>query len=99
MHGSRAEYRNERGALMVAGLARVFLFATRKSLPLATRAIRETVGHEHIGFPVARGRRPYAKLWIAGVTFDGEPQDPSWGARMVGLKDPDGDNLQFRTVA
>jgi len=28
----------------------------------------------------------------AGVEFDGEA-DQSWGARMVGLKDPDGNNL------
>ena len=35
----------------------------------------------------------YAKLSAAGVKFDGSPQDESWGARMVGLKDPDGNNL------
>jgi hypothetical protein len=29
----------------------------------------------------------------AGVTFGGRPEDQSWGARMVGLKDPDGNNL------
>jgi uncharacterized glyoxalase superfamily protein PhnB len=29
----------------------------------------------------------------AGVPFDGPPEDQSWGARMVGLKDPDGNNL------
>jgi len=35
----------------------------------------------------------YAKLSAARVKFDGAPQDQSWGARMVGLKDPDGNNL------
>ena len=29
----------------------------------------------------------------ARVAFGGPPQDQSWGARMVGLKDPDGNNL------
>jgi catechol 2,3-dioxygenase-like lactoylglutathione lyase family enzyme len=48
---------------------------------------------DHISFAVADVDGIYARLREAGVAFDGEPQDQSWGARMVGLKDPDGDNL------
>jgi len=28
-----------------------------------------------------------------GITFVGEPQDQSWGTRMVSFRDPDGNNL------
>jgi uncharacterized glyoxalase superfamily protein PhnB len=35
----------------------------------------------------------YSALRATGVRFDGSPEDQCWGARMVGLKDPDGNNL------
>src|SRR5262245_65043593 len=50
-------------------------------------------GIDHISFAVADVDGVYAKLSAAGVKFDGAPQDQSWGARMVGLKDPDANNL------
>jgi uncharacterized glyoxalase superfamily protein PhnB len=50
-------------------------------------------GIDHISFTVADVDALYAKLREAGVACDGPPEDQSWGARMLGLKDPDGNNL------
>ena len=97
MLGLREVYRNERGALMSVGSARLFLFATRQmnSPPVGRKLglFENTPGIDHISFAVADVDAIYARLKEAGVEFDGEPQDQSWGARMVGLKDPDGNNL------
>ena len=35
----------------------------------------------------------YEELRVRGIGFDSAPEDQPWGARMVGLKDPDGNNL------
>jgi catechol 2,3-dioxygenase-like lactoylglutathione lyase family enzyme len=95
--GLREEYRNERGVLMATGSARLFLFATRQvNPPVVDRELglfANPPGIDHISFSVADVDAMYARLRKANVTFDGEPQDQSWGARMVGLKDPDGNNL------
>jgi catechol 2,3-dioxygenase-like lactoylglutathione lyase family enzyme len=95
--GLREEYRNERGVLMAAGSARFFLFATRQVDPPAVDRelglFENPPGIDHISFAVADVDGMYERLRQAGVTFDGAPQDQSWGARMVGLKDPDGNNL------
>ena len=37
----------------------------------------------------------YRELSAKGVEFSGEPADQDWGARLVGLKVPDGNNLYF----
>jgi len=50
-------------------------------------------GIDHISFAVTDVDVLYAKLCKAGVVLAGPPEDQSWGARMVGLKDPDGNNL------
>ena len=95
--GLREVYRNERGVLMSAGNARLFLFATRQvnSPPVGRKLglFENAPGIDHISFAVADVDGIYARLKEAGVEFDGEPRDQSWGARMVGLKDPDGNNL------
>jgi len=95
--GLREAYRNERGVLMAAGDARLFLFATRRADPTPVGRqlglFENPPGIDHISFAVADVDGVYAKLSAAGVKFDGSPQDQSWGARMVGLKDPDGNNL------
>src|SRR5262245_22241906 len=97
MLGLREEYRNERGVLMSAGPARLFLFASRRmdQVPVDRELglFQNPPGIDHISFAVADVDAIYANVRIAGVEFDGEPQDQSWGARMVGLKDPDGNNL------
>ena len=95
--GLREAYRNERGVLMAAAGARLFLFATRQADPPPVGRqlglFENSPGIDHISFAVADVDGVYAKLRDAGVEFDGTPQDQSWGARMVGLKDPDGNNL------
>jgi catechol 2,3-dioxygenase-like lactoylglutathione lyase family enzyme len=97
MLGLREEYRNERGVLMSTGSARLFLFASKRvDQVLVGRELglfQNPPGIDHISFAVADVDAIYANLRKAGVEFDGEPQDQSWGARMVGLKDPDGNNL------
>jgi len=52
-------------------------------------------GIDHISFLVEDVNQIYAELKAKGVTFLGEPADQDWGARLVGLKDPDGNNLYF----
>jgi uncharacterized glyoxalase superfamily protein PhnB len=37
----------------------------------------------------------YSTLRAAGVTFGRPPENQSWGARMVGHKDLDGNNLNL----
>ena len=77
---------------MAAGDARLFLFATRRA-DRQLGLFENPPGIDHISFAVADVDGVYAKLSAASVKFDGAPQDQSWGARMVGLKDPDGNNL------
>jgi catechol 2,3-dioxygenase-like lactoylglutathione lyase family enzyme len=95
--GFSEAYRNDRGVMMSVGDAYLFIFATRQSNP-------PTVGRElglfgnppgidHISFVVADVDALYSKLRATGVAFGGPPEDQSWGARMVGLQDPDGNNL------
>ena len=50
-------------------------------------------GIDHISLAVSDVDLLYTRLRQAGVVFAGPPEDQSWGARMVGLKDPDGNNL------
>lgn len=95
--GFHETYSNNRGVLMTAGSAHLFLFATRQATPLPVDRklglFANSPGIDHISFSVEDVNGLYAKLQAMGVEFDGAPQDQSWGARMVGLKDPDGNNL------
>src|SRR5262245_25062016 len=89
--------RNERGVLMAAGAAHLFIFATQQSNPPPVGRDLGLFGNppgiDHISFAVADVDAMYAMLRAAGVVLGGPPEDQSWGARMVGLKDPDGNNL------
>ena len=95
--GVSEAYRNDRGVMMAAGTVQLFLFATRR--PDAPPVARELglfgnlPGIDHISFAVSDVDALYSKLREAGVVFGGPPEDQSWGARMVGLRDPDGNNL------
>jgi len=95
--GVREVYRNDRGIAMAAGSAQLFLFASRrKDPPPVGRELGlfgNPPGIDHISFAVEDVDGLYNTLRAAGVVFDGSPEDQSWGARMVGLKDPDGNNL------
>ena len=97
--GFTEAYRNERGMMMTKGMVQLFLFATKQSNPLPVERelglFNNPPGIDHISFAVADVDSLYAELSKAGVKFGGQPENQSWGARMVGLKDPDGNNLYF----
>ena len=50
-------------------------------------------GIDHISFAVEDVDRIYSEAKSQGITFDAEPRDEEWGARVVSLQDPDGNNL------
>jgi len=95
--GFSEAYRNDRGVMLVAGTVQLFLFATRRSdAPPVGRELGlfgNLPGIDHISFLVSDVDALYARLQKAGVTLGGPPEDQDWGARMAGLKDPDGNNL------
>jgi methylmalonyl-CoA/ethylmalonyl-CoA epimerase len=84
---------------MTAGSAVLFLFETKLANPQPVR--RETAlaqnppGIDHISFAVEDVDQIYKDLKAKGIQFLSEPADQDWGARMVSLKDPDGNNLYF----
>ena len=95
--GFSEAYRNDRGVLMTAGSAHLFIFATRQNDP--PPVVRQLglfdnpPRIDHISLAVADVDGLYSALRAAGVQLGGPPEDQSWGARMVGLKDPDGNNI------
>ena len=95
--GFSERYWNDRGVMMIAGSAHLFIFATRQGNPPPVGRELGLFGNppgiDHISLAVANLDALYSTLRAAGVTFSGQPEDQSWGARMVGLKDPDGNNL------
>jgi catechol 2,3-dioxygenase-like lactoylglutathione lyase family enzyme len=97
--GFTEAYRNERGIMMTKGTVQLFLFATKQSNPSPVERelglFDNPPGIDYISFAVADVDSLYAELSEAGVKFGGKPENQSWGARMVGLKDPDGNNLYF----
>jgi uncharacterized glyoxalase superfamily protein PhnB len=84
---------------MVAGTAKLFIFQTRRGNPAAVERdftlFQNPPGIDHISFEVQDVDRVYAEAKAKGVAFSNEPEDQSWGARMVSLCDPDGNNLYF----
>ena len=85
------------GCTLTAGNAVLFLFQTRQANPPAVKReptlAQNPPGLDHISFLVDEVDKMYAELKAKGMTFLGEPADQDWGARLVGLKDPDGNNL------
>jgi catechol 2,3-dioxygenase-like lactoylglutathione lyase family enzyme len=90
-------YENNRGATMVAGTAKLFIFQTRKATSASVgrdfTLFQNPPGIDHISFDVQDVDRTYAEAKAKGVAFNDAPEDQSWGARMVSLRDPDGNNL------
>ena len=88
-----------KGCTMNAGSAVLFLFQTKKANPGTVQReptlAQNPTGLDHISFAVEDVNQVYADLKAKGVAFLGEPADQDWGARLVGLKDPDGNNLYF----
>jgi len=97
--GFTEAYRNDRGIIMTKEMVQLFLFATKQSNPSPVERelglFDNPPGIDHISFAVGDVDSLYAELSKAGVKFGGRPENQSWGARMVGLKDPDGNNLYF----
>jgi catechol 2,3-dioxygenase-like lactoylglutathione lyase family enzyme len=95
--GFSEAYRNDRGVMMAAGTVQLFLFATQRSgaVPVGRELalFGNPSGIDHISFVVTDVDVAYTRLCAAGVPIDGAPEDQSWGARVVGLRDPDGNNL------
>ena len=95
--GFTKAYENDRGVTMVAGTAKLFIFQTRKSNPEPVERdftiFQNPLGIDHISLEVEDVDRVYAEAKAKGLVFNGEPADQSWGARMVSLRDPDGNNL------
>ena len=88
-----------KGCAMKAGSAMLFLFQTKQANPQPVRReatlAQNPPGLDHISFLVEDANQTYAELKAKGITFLGEPEDQDWGARIVGFKDPDGNNLYF----
>jgi catechol 2,3-dioxygenase-like lactoylglutathione lyase family enzyme len=82
---------------MAAGSVHLFIFATRQVNPSPVERelglFDNSPGIDHISFAVADVEALYSTIRETGITFSGPPEDQSWGARMVSLKDPDGNNL------
>jgi len=95
--GFTKAYENDRGVTMVAGTAKLFIFQSRKSNPEPVKRdftlFQNPLGIDHISFEVEDVDRVYKEAKAKGLVFNGEPADQSWGARMVSLRDPDGNNL------
>ena len=95
--GFTKAYENDRGVTMVAGTAKLFIFQTQKSNPVPVKRdfklFQNPPGIDHISLEVEDVDRVYAEAKAKGLVFNGEPADQSWGARMVSLRDPDGNNL------
>jgi catechol 2,3-dioxygenase-like lactoylglutathione lyase family enzyme len=94
--GFSEAYANDTGVMMTAGDIRLFLFATCQPESPPPRDIRlfgKPPGMQHISIGVTDVDAIYAKLRETGVTCNGPPESEPWGARMVRLKDPDGNNL------
>jgi methylmalonyl-CoA/ethylmalonyl-CoA epimerase len=95
--GFSEAYRNDRGIMLGAGTAQLFLFRTlRSDAPPVDRELGlfgNPPGIDHVSFTVADVDALYTKLLDTGLALSGPPEDQRWGARMLGLKDPDGNNL------
>lgn len=95
--GFSEAYRNDRGIIMAAGTVQLLLFATQHAdaMPVGRNLglFGNPPGIDHLSFTISDVDALYRKLRATGVEIDGTPEDHSWGARMVGLKDPDGNNL------
>jgi catechol 2,3-dioxygenase-like lactoylglutathione lyase family enzyme len=88
-----------KGASMSCGAAVLFLFQTKQANPQAVKRdpslAQNPPGIDHISFVVEDVDAIYKDLKAKGISFNSEPADQDWGARLVGLRDPDGNNLYF----
>src|SRR5215469_16491374 len=92
--GFQKSFENERGCLVVAGTARLFVFrATAKEAFSRRRGLDledNPPGLDHISFLVDDVDKTYREGKAKQVPFASEPADQTWGARTVAVRDPDG---------
>jgi methylmalonyl-CoA/ethylmalonyl-CoA epimerase len=89
-------FANDRGCLMVAGSARLFVFPAAKgngAPPLRAFDLNNPPGIDHISFLVDDVDRTYHEIRARGIEFESAPADQFWGARTATLRDPDGNNI------
>ena len=93
-------YHDEHGSILIAGNARLFVFTGRQGpSPFAEQRMGwpgVSPRIDRITLVVADVDRVHAELRARGVAFRGEPADHDWGARLVGLDDPDGNHLYLQ---
>jgi catechol 2,3-dioxygenase-like lactoylglutathione lyase family enzyme len=85
------------GASVRCGTAVLFLFQTKRAdagpVDRQPTLTENPPGLDHLSFTVSDVDAEVAALRSRGITYDGEPEDQDWGARLVGFRDPDGTNL------
>ena len=93
-------FANDRGCLMVAGAARLFIFLAKEAGAAPPRRafdLNNPPGIDHISFLVDDVDRTYEEIRGRGVEFESAPADQPWGARAAMLRDPDGNNIYLLT--
>ncbi len=94
--GFNKAFANDRGCLMVAGSARLFVFHAQKGSPVAPPRdfdLNNPPGIDHISFLVDDVDQMYEQARARGAEFQAAPSDQPWGARAAMLRDPDGNNI------
>ena len=98
--GFTKAFSNERGCLMTAGTARLFVFEVDEKPATQQRAFdlsHNSPGLDHISFTVDDVDRTYLSAVSKGIGFAVPPSDQEWGARAAMLRDPDGNNIYLLT--
>jgi catechol 2,3-dioxygenase-like lactoylglutathione lyase family enzyme len=97
--GFAKAYESERGCTLIGNKTKLFVFQTRQANPRLPKReaslFDNSPGIDHISFLVANVDQTYAELKAKDIIFTSEPADQDWGARVLSLKDPDGNNLFF----
>ena len=93
-------FQNDRGCMMVAGSARLFVFTAQAGTappPQRSFDLQGPPGIDHISFLTDDVDRTYEEIRSRGVEFESAPANQPWGARAAMLRDPDGNNIYLLT--
>ena len=97
--GFSKAYESDPGCTLIGNNTKLYVFQRRQAnLRQAERKMSlfdNPPGIDHISFLVANVDQTYAELQAEGIVFTGKPADQDWGARVVSLNYPDGNNLFF----
>jgi catechol 2,3-dioxygenase-like lactoylglutathione lyase family enzyme len=89
---------NDRGVTVARAEAKLFLFEARVGGRAPARQLGlfgNPPGIDHVSFLVDDVDALHDDLVARGIKTAGAPSDQDWGARIFGLRDPDGNNLYF----